>query len=143
MPFVVRNKETGLYAKVGRRSYYTKWIPDINDATVYKSKSAALNSRGTHVKNPKRHEAYLAAKELSEKFNKEYGPFDGVTRINRTTGEEEVLNAGWPNTARFEYSAANRRYHREPFGHMVLPANLEILPVSFVQVGPVLLGTEK
>jgi hypothetical protein len=136
MPFVVRNKETGLYARVGKRSYYTKWVPDINDATVYKSKSAALNSRGTHVKNPKRHEAYLAVQELSKKFTEEYGPIYGVKERNRTTGEEKIVKAGWPNSAQQEYYNVNRRYHREPFGHMVLPENLEILPVSFVQAGP-------
>jgi len=48
MPYVVRNKNTGLFSK----GY--GWTEDPTEAKVYRSKAAVKNSLGRPVRNPKR-----------------------------------------------------------------------------------------
>jgi hypothetical protein len=137
MPFVVRNKENGLFAKIRKKGWPrgTEWVADMNEATTYRNEGAALISCGVRHKNPNKAIFRQESNEFSAAMTKQYGPLYGVTRFVRSTGEETQVKPAWPEEVQKKQETLYNRYNREPFDHMVLPAHLEIVPVSFIQVG--------
>jgi hypothetical protein len=130
MSFVVHNKETGLYAKIKKSGWprSISWV-ELSEATTFRNKGAALISCGKRVRNPNRNTALDAFEELRRKFTAEHGP---QNLCNRKTNKHEAIKPAWPNSVKEKYEVAYRKYSREPFSHMVLSENLEILPVGVV-----------
>jgi len=118
MPYAVRNKKTGLFAKVRKKGWprSIEWVENVNEATTYRNEGAALISCGKHVASNKRQQIREEIATHSKLMNDLYGP------------------ASWPKEERTKSLKLCRQYDRTPFGHMQFPEDREVVYINFVVI---------